>query len=73
MPRSTSGCCKTVACSTEGDGGWQLTGEVEGLPESIHGIIAARLDTLTDDERAFIQDAAVIGKTAWIGRGLHTD
>ena len=51
----------------EGDGGWKLTGDVEGLPESIHGIIAARLDTLTDDERAFIQDASVIGKTAWTG------
>ena len=50
----------------EGDGGWTLTGEVEGLPESIQGIIAARLDTLTADEKA-IQDAAVIGKTAWIG------
>ena len=52
---------------TQGDGGWRLTGHVEGLPESIQGIIAARLDTLSDDERAFIQDASVIGKTAWTG------
>jgi class 3 adenylate cyclase len=52
---------------TEGDGGWQLAGDVEGLPESIHGIIAARLDTLSDDERVFIEDASVIGKTAWRG------
>ncbi len=48
-------------------GRWKLTGEVEGLPESIHGIIAARLDTLTADEKALIQDAAVIGRTAWSG------
>ena len=48
-------------------GGWELAGEVEGLPESIHGIIAARLDTLTADEKSLIQDAAVIGRTAWIG------
>ena len=51
----------------ERDGGWTLTGRRGDLPESIQGIIAARLDTLTDDEKAFIQDAAVIGRTAWIG------
>ena len=48
-------------------GGWTLTGTVEGLPASIHGIIAARLDTLAAGERALIQDASVVGKTAWIG------
>ena len=51
----------------QGDGGWALTGRVEGLPESIHGIIAARLDTLTADERGLLQDAAVVGRTAWLG------
>ena len=51
----------------ESEGGWTLTGEAEDLPESIQGIIAARLDTLTDEEKTFIQDASVIGKTAWIG------
>jgi tetratricopeptide (TPR) repeat protein len=48
-------------------GGWELAGEVDGLPESIHGIIAARLDTLTADEKSLIQDAAVVGRTAWVG------
>ena len=48
-------------------GGWALTGDVAGLPESIQGIIAARLDTLNAEEKALIQDAAVIGKTAWVG------
>ena len=48
-------------------GGWTSAGEVVDLPESVQGIIAARLDTLTLDEKALIQDAAVVGKTAWVG------
>jgi|tagenome__1003787_1003787.scaffolds.fasta_scaffold20981600_4 class 3 adenylate cyclase len=52
---------------TKQAGGWMLVGEIVDLPESIQGIIAARLDTLTPDEKALIQDAAVIGKTGWIG------
>ena len=47
--------------------GWALTGAIDGLPESVQGIIAARLDTLTAEEKTLIQDAAVIGKTAWLG------
>ena len=50
------------------EGGWRtLAGDVVDLPESLHGIIAARLDTLNPDEKALIQDAAVVGKTAWVG------
>jgi predicted ATPase len=49
------------------DGGWALSGDVVDLPESLQGIIAARLDTLSADEKALIQDAAVVGKTAWVG------
>ena len=49
------------------DGGWALSGDVVDLPESLQGIIAARLDTLSVDEKALIQDAAVVGKTAWVG------
>jgi class 3 adenylate cyclase len=48
-------------------GGWTLSGEIVDLPESLHGIIAARLDTLSPEEKALIQDAAVVGKTAWVG------
>jgi class 3 adenylate cyclase len=48
-------------------GGWSLVGDAVDLPESLQGIIAARLDTLSADEKALIQDASVIGKTAWIG------
>jgi class 3 adenylate cyclase len=50
-----------------GDGGWVLAGDVVDLPESLQGIIAARLDTLSAEEKGLLQDAAVVGKTAWIG------
>jgi tetratricopeptide (TPR) repeat protein len=39
----------------------------EELPESIQGIIAARLDALPAEEKHLIQDAAVIGKVFWSG------
>jgi class 3 adenylate cyclase/tetratricopeptide (TPR) repeat protein len=48
-------------------GGWRLVGAASGLPESVHGIIAARIDTLTEVERRFVHDASVIGRTAWLG------
>jgi class 3 adenylate cyclase len=37
------------------------------LPETIQGIIAARLDGLGTDEKRLLQDAAVIGKVFWAG------
>jgi len=37
------------------------------LPETIQGIIAARLDGLSADEKLLIQDAAVMGKVFWAG------
>jgi class 3 adenylate cyclase/tetratricopeptide (TPR) repeat protein len=37
------------------------------LPESVQGIIAARLDSLPLEEKALLQDAAVIGKVFWRG------
>jgi class 3 adenylate cyclase/tetratricopeptide (TPR) repeat protein len=43
-------------------------GEAEGaLPESVQGIIAARLDSLGAKEKALLQDAAVLGKVFWLG------
>jgi len=42
------------------DGDWPL-------PESVQGIVAARLDALPDDEKTLLQDAAVIGKVFWLG------
>jgi tetratricopeptide (TPR) repeat protein len=41
-------------------------GEAE-LPETVQGIIAARLDLLSPDEKALLQDAAVLGKVFWPG------
>ena len=37
------------------------------LPESVQGIIAARLDLLDTDEKELLQDAAVVGKVFWLG------
>jgi class 3 adenylate cyclase/tetratricopeptide (TPR) repeat protein len=46
--------------------GWQLTHTDElPLPETVQGMIAARLDALAPAEKELIQDAAVIGKVFW--------
>jgi class 3 adenylate cyclase/tetratricopeptide (TPR) repeat protein len=37
------------------------------LPENVQGIIAARLDALSVDEKRLLQDAAVLGKVFWLG------
>ena len=37
------------------------------LPETLQGIIAARLDGLAQDEKGLLRDAAVIGKVFWVG------
>jgi class 3 adenylate cyclase/tetratricopeptide (TPR) repeat protein len=44
---------------------YRLTGEVETLevPETLHALIAARLDGVSADERRLLEDAAVLGKT----------
>jgi predicted ATPase len=48
----------------------RMVGEIgspAGLPESVQGIIAARLDALPVDEKILLQDAAVSGKVFWLG------
>jgi tetratricopeptide (TPR) repeat protein len=42
-------------------------GAGEALPETVHAVLAARLDSLTPTERALIQHASVIGETFWQG------
>ncbi|MGH3127187.1 MAG: ATP-binding protein [Gaiellaceae bacterium] len=37
------------------------------LPETVQGIISARLDTLPADEKELLQDAAVVGRVFWLG------
>src|SRR3954452_19048041 len=50
--------------SREGDV-YRPTGPIEELavPETLHALLAARLDGLTPEERAIVADAAVLGKT----------
>ncbi|HEX9311218.1 MAG TPA: adenylate/guanylate cyclase domain-containing protein [Actinomycetota bacterium] len=43
------------------------------LPESVQGIISARLDTLAPDRKAMLQDAAVVGKVFWSGTLVSMD
>src|SRR5206468_3220471 len=42
-------------------------GSVLELPETVQGIIAARLDALSEEEKRLLQDAAVVGKVFWLG------
>jgi class 3 adenylate cyclase len=49
-------------------GVWQLErADQLPLPETVHGIIAARLDGLGTAEKALLADAAVLGKVGWLG------
>jgi class 3 adenylate cyclase/tetratricopeptide (TPR) repeat protein len=52
---------------------YRLTGDVETLevPETLHALIAARLDGLSPEERRVVQHAAVLGRTFTL-RGLAT-
>lgn len=52
-----------------GDERWEIAGipgRIE-VPASIKALIATRLDSLPTDEKATLQDAAVIGRTFWQG------
>jgi class 3 adenylate cyclase len=42
-------------------------GDVRELPETVHGIIAARLDAVSEREKRLLQAAAVVGKVFWLG------
>ena len=49
----------------EQGGTYRAQGSLESLevPESLHALIAARLDSLQQDERQLLQDASVLGKS----------
>ena len=53
------------------EAGYDVAGDLATLdvPETLHALIAARLDGLEPDERHLLQDAAVLGKT-FAPRGL---
>jgi class 3 adenylate cyclase/tetratricopeptide (TPR) repeat protein len=38
-----------------------------GLPDSVHALIAARLDSLSPGRKGLLQDAAVVGRVFWAG------
>jgi AAA ATPase domain len=42
-------------------------GDVLDVPETVQGIVAARLDALSEEEKRLLQDAAVVGKVFWLG------
>ena len=41
------------------------------LPETVQGIVAARLDALAPNEKQVLQDASVLGKVFWLGAVAH--
>jgi len=43
------------------------SGDSEALPETVHSVLAARLDSLRPDERTVIQHASVVGHAFWKG------
>jgi class 3 adenylate cyclase/tetratricopeptide (TPR) repeat protein len=45
-------------------------GQAEDLPETVQGLVAARVDALSPDEKVLLQDAAVLGKTFWLGAAV---
>lgn len=47
--------------------GEQAGGSVEQLPTTVRAIIAARLDSLPEEERTVVFDASVLGKIFWRG------
>ena len=48
---------------------WEVATSVADVdvPRSIQGLISARLDGLPDEEKAVLQDAAVVGREFWLG------
>jgi class 3 adenylate cyclase/tetratricopeptide (TPR) repeat protein len=42
-------------------------GTAATLPETVQGIIAARVDGLSAEEKSLLQDAAVVGSVSWVG------
>jgi class 3 adenylate cyclase/tetratricopeptide (TPR) repeat protein len=51
------------------DGAYRVVGEIDELevPETLHALVASRIDGLEPDERRLVQDAAVLGKTFVVG------
>jgi class 3 adenylate cyclase/tetratricopeptide (TPR) repeat protein len=53
---------------TRAGAGWRLEPGAEiPVPPGVHGLIAARLDTLPAERKRLLHDAAVVGKVFWSG------
>jgi class 3 adenylate cyclase/tetratricopeptide (TPR) repeat protein len=61
---------------------WRATEAAQGLvlPDSVHGLLAARIDGLPREEKRVLQEAAVVGRVFWeepvaraIGNGAVSD
>ena len=53
----------------ERDGEWVLEQTDDfPVPDSVHGIVAARLDALPATDKEVIQDASVVGRLFWVER-----
>lgn len=61
----------------DGDGWRATSGPIpDALPDSIQGVLAARIDRLGGPEKLVLQEAAVVGRTFWpqaIGMSLDDD
>jgi hypothetical protein len=63
------------------NGGWRVNEVLKGLavPDSVHAVLAARMDRLAATEKAALQAASVVGRTFWHGPvvylldGTHPD
>jgi class 3 adenylate cyclase/tetratricopeptide (TPR) repeat protein len=51
------------------EGGWTVTGDLSTVrvPASIHALLGARLDRLSDEQRTVIRSASVVGQVFWWG------
>jgi class 3 adenylate cyclase/tetratricopeptide (TPR) repeat protein len=54
---------------TDDNGGWILTTPLSkvSIPDTVHAVIAARVDALPGDEKEILETAAVIGKDCSLG------
>ncbi len=55
------------------NGGWQVRDVPEGfsIPDTVHAVLAARMDRLAPIEKTALQAASVVGRTFWEGPVVH--
>ena len=54
------------------DGEWEVSSVLNvTVPDTIQGVVTARLDRLGRQEKSILQDAAVLGKVFWTGALAH--